>query len=141
MKPTFLQRLFSKRMRRLCGLKTAGVELYLLTARQAPAVVSSEIALYGIDGMFREVVVTGPVRNKGRVITHLAPFCRNDVFVGDTGKDVELGKSLGCLTVAVANGFVSKERLREYSPDIVVEKVTDIAACAFTGHEEPEVYS
>ena len=49
----------------------------------------------------------------------------SDWFVGDTGKDIETGKSLGMQTAAVLYGFLNKEKLIEYKPDLIINTVID----------------
>lgn len=46
-------------------------------------------------------------------------------FIGDTEVDILAGKSLGLKTCAVALGIRSKEFLKEYSPDILLDNQQD----------------
>jgi len=47
----------------------------------------------------------------------------DDWFVGDTGHDIIAGKKLGIKTAAVLTGFLSKEKIEEYEPDIILTSV------------------
>ena len=97
-------------------------DLYLVTARQFETRVREQISLYGWDPVFKKIFVTGPGREKYDV---LAPFTgsSSDWMVGDTGKDIQAGKKLGIRTAAVASGFLSREKLLEYQPDVIAENV------------------
>lgn len=113
----------------LSSLRSKGFGLYLVTARQFPDVAVSEVASLGIHCLFDGVFATGPDRDKRRALEGLAPFGKGDIFVGDTGKDVQLGKALGGSTVAVAGGFMSAERLGEYFPDTVIDDIGGLIGC------------
>lgn len=122
-------RLYSGVLETLNTLRREGFKLYLVTARQFPSVAMSELKTLGIQGLFDGVFVTGPDRDKFRALESIAPFCKRDVFVGDTGKDIQLGKAAGGFTVAIADGFVSAGRLREYSPDVIINSIGDLTGC------------
>lgn len=110
-------------------LKSFGFDLYVVTARQDPVAAEAEVKAGGIGAFLDGVLATGPDRDKRRALAPLAPFSRRDVFVGDVGRDVELGRSLGGFTVAVANGFQSRKRLAEYSPDLIIDDVGGLLDC------------
>lgn len=47
------------------------------------------------------------------------------VIIGDSIRDVECGKELGTLTIAVATGPYSKEKIARYKPDYIFENLKD----------------
>ena len=47
-------------------------------------------------------------------------------LVGDTARDVEAGKIENVVTVAVATGSVSKEKLSESNPDYIIDDLSEI---------------
>jgi phosphoglycolate phosphatase len=80
---------------------------------------------YGISKLFKNILVTEQKHSK---IELIRPFLQNNQdawIIGDTGNDILVGKELKIKTAAVNSGFMSHERLIEYDPDILIEKVTD----------------
>lgn len=101
--------------------------LYLATARQSVESTIAELKRLGLFDFFNDVFVTEHKTTKEELIRrHVAPPSPDDVFVGDTGKDVQTGKALGMKTIAVSNGFLDPEILREYNPDRIVEHIREI---------------
>jgi phosphoglycolate phosphatase len=47
------------------------------------------------------------------------------VIIGDSVRDIECGKEIDALTIAVATGFHSKEELQKYKPDYLFENLKD----------------
>ncbi len=47
------------------------------------------------------------------------------VIIGDSIRDIECGKEINALTIAVATGFHSKEDLQKYKPDYLFENLKD----------------
>lgn len=98
-------------------------ELYLVTARQFENRVLLQLADYSWDGFFTKVFVTAHKAEKTDMIKESIITNENDWLVGDTGKDIQTGKYLGIKTAAVLSGFMNKERLLEYEPDIIIDNV------------------
>jgi len=48
------------------------------------------------------------------------------VVCGDMYSDIEMGKSVGALTIGVLTGFLSKERIIESDPDFVFDSIAEI---------------
>jgi len=99
--------------------------LYIVTARQSEETAISQITNYGWSGIFDDVLVTKQRYEKSELVKKNRSEV-TDWIVGDTGKDIETGKRLGLRTAAVLSGFLSKERLMEYHPDIIANFVTDL---------------
>ena len=100
-------------------------ELYLVTARQFESSVLMQLADFGWTGIFTKVFVTAQKSEKIDMLENAVSTNSADWFVGDTGKDIETGKSLGIQTAAVLSGFLNQEKLTEYKPDIIVNTVID----------------
>ena len=47
------------------------------------------------------------------------------VVIGDSPRDVEAGKELNTVTIAVATGFYSQEVLKESNPDFIFKDLSD----------------
>ena len=101
-------------------------ELYLITARQYETKVMEQVLQYGWDEIFKKIFVTGQKKEKYELIKNSMVLSSEDWFIGDTGKDIETGKKLGLKTAAVLTGFLSKEKLEEYKPDLIVENIFEL---------------
>lgn len=101
-------------------------KVYVVTARQFEKTAKAQIHSYGWADIFSDILVTGHHVEKADLIVKNVGITNVDWFVGDTGKDIETGKQLGLRTAAVTCGFLNKERLIEYSPDVVVRSVVDL---------------
>jgi phosphoglycolate phosphatase len=100
-------------------------ELYLVTARQFETSVLMQLADYGWANIFTKIFVTAQKTEKTDLIKNALATGAADWFVGDTGKDIETGKSLGMQTAAVLSGFLNREILMQYEPDLIVDTVID----------------
>lgn len=100
-------------------------ELYLVTARQFETSVLMQLTDFEWTGIFTKVFVTAQKAEKFDLIENAVATNSADWFVGDTGKDIETGKSLGMQTAAVLSGFLNKEKLMKYTPDLIVNTVVD----------------
>lgn len=68
----------------------------------------------------------GPIALKRAELTTGYPFKpENTIIVGDTLRDIECAKSLGCKVLAVATGAVSKEQLEAQGADLVLGAIGD----------------
>jgi len=47
------------------------------------------------------------------------------IIIGDSIRDIECGKEINALTIAVATGFHSKEELHKYEPDYLFDNLKD----------------
>lgn len=100
--------------------------LYVITARQKSQAVILQLTYFGWENIFQDVLVSGPGSDKSQVISSTVKTTKNDWMVGDTGKDIETGKKLGIHTAAVLSGFLSREILISYRPDIVINSILDL---------------
>lgn len=100
--------------------------LYIVTARQWEKTATLQVENYEWSDVFKDVLVTGHQMDKSELIRRKCLPSSKDWFVGDTGKDVEAGKQLGLQTAAVLSGFLNKEKLLEYRPDVIVDSVVDL---------------
>ena len=100
-------------------------DLYLVTARQFEKNVLTQLVNFGWINIFTKVLVTAQKTEKIDLINNVLATNSSDWFVGDTGKDIETGKSLGMQTAAVLSGFLNREKIMEYNPDLIINSVTD----------------
>jgi phosphoglycolate phosphatase len=80
---------------------------------------------FGWHSLFKAVLITEQKYDKALLIK---PYLRNEktYMIGDTGKDIQVGKKLDLITVGVANGFLSKESLAKYKPDYIFDSVIEL---------------
>ena len=98
-------------------------DLYLVTARQFEDRALSQLEQYGWLNLFNGVFVTGGNKEKYDMIREHVVVDEHDWFIGDTGKDIKTGKKLEIKTAAVTSGFLNREKLAEYGPDIIIENI------------------
>lgn len=101
-------------------------KLYLVTARQDEAMLEYELCRFTIKSFFLKVLVTGLQVSKSALIEQSFSNMESGFFIGDTGYDIKTGKALKLSTIAVTDGFLSGEKLREYDPDFLVDSLTAI---------------
>lgn len=97
--------------------------LYLLTARQSKENLIKELDKMGITEYFTEILVTENKKTKLDILLKQI-LTREDILVGDTGKDIETAKEAGIISIAVTDGFMSSTSLKEYRPDILMENAS-----------------
>jgi phosphoglycolate phosphatase len=100
--------------------------IYLVTARQNKQNVHMQLKKFGWSNIFVEVLVTEQKSTKIDLIKNLLQVESEDWIVGDTGKDVQTGRTLGIKTAAVLSGFLNENSLLKYSPDIIVDNFIDL---------------
>jgi phosphoglycolate phosphatase len=113
------------------GLKTfleslSNYELHVVTARQNKQAAIGQLESFGLATYFKNILVTEQKMDKEELITNFVVCTPNDWIVGDTGKDIEIGKKLGLRTAAVLSGFLNRNKLSEYKPDVILTTVTDL---------------
>jgi phosphoglycolate phosphatase len=100
--------------------------LYLATARQSASLAVKQLQDLELLAYFAEVLVTQQTQSKLSVLSSAGlQFVPSDVVVGDTGEDIRLAKAIGCISMAVWSGFRSREVLKTYQPDHLIDSVTD----------------
>lgn len=102
-------------------------ELYICTARQSKSQVIMQLNHLGIFDFFKDIFVTEQKKTKTQILEDSdLCFSGEDWFVGDTGHDIMTGKGLGMTTFAVLSGFMPEDRLRIYSPNFIINDITDL---------------
>lgn len=100
--------------------------LYLITARQFKDKTISQLENMSLKKYFEDILVTEQKYEKTSLIKECCKFSQNDYIIGDTGIDIKTGKTLGLKTIAVTYGFMSKEVLKNYKPDYLIDDIMDI---------------
>ncbi len=100
-------------------------ELHLVTARQNKLAVHEQLVRFGWTNCFSTVLVTEQTIDKKTLIERSVKVEADDWMISDAGKDIETGKALGMKTAAVLSGFLSRETLTKYNPDLIIESILD----------------
>jgi len=81
---------------------------------------------YGSDAEPRPEVLQFAVR-RGQAIAERTFAPREVVVIGDNVRDVQAGKAIGAMTIAVASGPMSIDELAEAKPDFLFKDLSDTA--------------
>lgn len=81
-------------------------------------------AVFGTDSRTRTEMAGEAIR-KAENITGNMFTGKNIVIVGDSIRDIDVGKDYGALTIAVTTGFHSKEKLAQHNPDYIFPNLKD----------------
>jgi phosphoglycolate phosphatase len=100
--------------------------LYIVTARQSSINTMQQLERFGWYKYISSTLITEQKNSKSNLIRNSIKISQDDWFIGDTGKDIEAGKELGIKTAAVLSGFMNKQCLQQYKPDIIIDNITKI---------------
>ena len=87
---------------------------------------------FGITGYFVQLQGSDGIPFKpdpfiiNKILSEQAWNPEETVMVGDTDKDVLVGKNAGIATCAVAYGSLSYEELEEYAPDFIIRSFSEL---------------
>lgn len=94
--------------------------LHICTARQFRNRTLDQLKALGLLPYFETVMITEQTRSKEELISETPGLGPNDWIIGDTGKDIKVGKFLGIKTCAVLSGFLNEKCLLKYGPDLLL---------------------
>lgn len=100
--------------------------LHIVTARQNALLIGEQIAHFGWTDMLANVLVTAHSTTKYDLVRRAFECDPNDVFVGDTGEDIQTAKKLGVRSVAVSSGFLNGDVLKQYEPQFIIPTILEI---------------
>lgn len=118
---------------KLSQFTSAGYLLFVVTARQKRGPVVQQIEDFGWTRHFAKVLITEQKHSKAELVYPYLDPGKKNVIIGDTGIDIECGKTLKMHTIAVLSGFLSYEVLVGYEPDHVITSVENMSV-AFLRH-------
>ena len=84
-----------------------------------------QIEDFGWLGIFNEILVTERKKSKLELMHKVLKGSKKGWMIGDTGKDIQAGKKLSLKTAAVLTGFLNKKVLISYTPDLILDDVTN----------------
>jgi phosphoglycolate phosphatase len=119
----------------LTWLKQQGISSVIISNHTVSG-IEEQLSRLGIRGLIADVVANGH--------THVAVNERNKLLklknyiepkgikgsevliIGDSCEETEVGKTLGCITVAIKNGYYSTKRLRAANPDYLISSLLEL---------------
>ncbi len=134
--------------KKTCGLKTGAEDvLKWLTAQGVQCIVlsnylqpflSEDVTAYGIADYFHTIsgntdpatLVAGLSKQKRlEEFVEQNGFERDKTFIiGDSHEEPELAKRMGIMGISISGGLLSKERLKTYAADYVVDELPELKA-------------
>lgn len=110
---------------------SSSYNIVLLTARQLKSGLYRELERLGIKSYFNKIFVTEGRNTKEELLakileTGMLKKNREDLFVGDTGKDIIVGNHFGYRTVAITHGFMNRKNLQKYDPDVLINNLWEL---------------
>ena len=111
----------------LTRFKEEGHTINLITARNSKIGVQYQLDKYKMTSLFNEIYITENKKSKIELLQDAAiSMNTNNIICGDTGLDIRTGKAFGMKTYAVLSGFRSKPFLKKYTPDFIIQNITEI---------------
>lgn len=102
--------------------------LILLTARQSKNGLYRELNRLGLIHFFSVILVTEAKIPKDKMLYYLEiDRTKGDLFVSDMGEDIVIGQKYGYRTVAMTHGFMNRDIILKYNPDIILDSLTELA--------------
>ena len=109
--------------------------LVALYTGDSPGIVKAVFKATGLGRYFRFAVYGTEVETRADMVRQAmekaekltgSNFRDKDiVIIGDSVRDIDCGKQFNALTIAVATGFHSEEKLREMEPDYLFKSLED----------------
>jgi phosphoglycolate phosphatase-like HAD superfamily hydrolase len=121
----------------LKSVRAAGHESIILS-NYVTQKIDTQARKLGIRDHFREIIAfearDSTFRRRGKG-DRLKDYIRGKrvsggIIVGDSEEEIEIGRALGLVTVAVLDGMCSAQRLRAMKPDFLVRNLNRIPAIA-----------
>lgn len=109
------------------NLKRNRMRLFILSGDQ-PHTLFKELKGYKLENYFEKIYCD--FHDKETVVKELIKknhlVSEETVFIGDSNHEIEIGKKVGAITIAVSWGFSSIERLRKSEPDFIVQDCKEL---------------
>lgn len=107
--------------------------LYLLTARQNKEGLIKELDRLELRNFFEKIFTTEGKCSKQELWLKMIQKYekldnKDNVFISDMGMDILIGNRMGYKTVAISHGFMNREKLQEYIPDVIIDELEQLLA-------------
>ena len=97
--------------------------------------VEQELARFGLVDAFQALICCEDVVEKKphpegleKAVALLGCAREGVCYVGDTAEDIHMGRNAGAFTVGILTPYVSERRLRDSSPDLLLDAITKLPA-------------
>jgi HAD superfamily hydrolase (TIGR01662 family) len=117
----------------IAGLQQKGYRLGIVSSGNAKR-VAREITNVGLDSVFEVVVCHEQMENRKPHPEGLETAMRlmdssqaESCYIGDSPEDIEMGKRAGLLTVGVRSAYPTNWKLKNSSPDIYIQSLTELS--------------
>ena len=108
----------------LKNLVANNINIHIVTARQSRYMATKQLNDLGISKYFKTILVTEALVSKESLVkTSGIVLSEKDIFVGDTGLDIQTAQSLKICSVAVLTGFRNRSMLKKYKPDYIFKDI------------------
>ena len=109
--------------------KKAGVNMIVVSSTTEETILSN-IAEFDLQGLFNEI--NGGIYDKAEIIQEVIKKNqfnpKETVFIGDTTHEIETGKSVDIMTVAVTWGYQNEDKLKSANPDFILHNLKELEA-------------
>lgn len=107
--------------------------LFLLTARQNKEGLIKELDRLELRNFFEKIFTTEGKCSKQELWLKMIQKYekldnKDNVFISDMGMDILIGNRMGYKTVAISHGFMNREKLQEYIPDVIIDELEQLLA-------------
>ena len=100
--------------------------IFIVTARQDVLAAEKQIEQFGFTRYIQRSFITRQQITKSDLIQNSKIILnRGDVFVGDTGVDIQSAQALGVTSVAVLSGSRNRASLEKYKPDFIYRDLNE----------------
>lgn len=100
--------------------------IFIVTARQDVLAAEKQIEQFGFTRYIQRSFITRQQITKSDLIQNSKIILnRDDVFVGDTGVDIQSAQALGVTSVAVLSGSRNRASLEKYKPDFIYRDLNE----------------
>lgn len=122
-------KLFNSSIKALRNMIDNGAKLHLVTSRQFASKVSEQLNKLKIHNYLKTILVTEAKISKLDLIkkSNIIINEKVDLFIGDTGVDINTGKALKIKTIAVLSGFRSLDVIKNYNPDFIFKDILEFS--------------
>ena len=100
--------------------------IFIVTARQDVVAAEKQIKQFGFTRYIQKSFITQQQITKSDLIKNSKIVLNTgDVFVGDTGVDIQSAQALGVTSVAVLSGSRNRASLEKYKPDFIYRDLNE----------------
>lgn len=107
-------------------------DLAILTSSKREEIIQA-LEKFGILNYFKSILTLDEIKNPkpnpdgiNRAIQQLHYLPENILYVGDSARDILTARAANVSSIAISSGFISRQNLMEYKPNLIVDHVTEL---------------